>query len=95
MRSRTQQSGFSAVEVLITLVVVAIIGYLGYTFYNGYQDKMAKSAESANTVSDTADAPVVTTSEDLDKASTALDQTDVESGNNDDMSELDKEISNF
>ena len=94
MRSTKNQSGFSAIEVVIVVAVVAIVGYLGYTFYNGYQDKMAKSSDISN-VSDAESVPEITTAAQLNEASGMIDQADVESSNSDDLSELDKELSSF
>jgi prepilin-type N-terminal cleavage/methylation domain-containing protein len=89
-----KQSGFSAVEIIIVAAVVAIVGYLGYSFYTSYQDKQSKAAESATT-DDTTRAPEITTTTGLDEASATIDQADVESSNNDDLSELEKEMSDL
>lgn len=92
MRRIQLRAGFSAVEIVIAVAVVAVVGFLGYTFYNNYQDK--KAAE-ASTVTDVPQAPEITTTSDLDKASTTMDGAAVDSGNDDDLSELDSELAEF
>jgi Tfp pilus assembly protein PilE len=91
MRRLSLRSGFSAVEIVLIVAIIAIIGFLGYTFYTSYQNK--KATETATTT--TQDAPTITTASDLDKASTVMDQTELESSNTDDLSELDKELAEF
>lgn len=86
------KAGFSAVEIVIAVVVVAVVGFLGYTFYNNYQDK--KASESA-AVTDVSEAPAITSATDLDKAAATMDETGLETGNSDDLSELDSELSEF
>lgn len=87
MRRNNQQSGFSAVEIIIVIVIVAVMGFLGYTFYNNYTDKAAKDTTAAEV--ETKEAPTITTSSDLDKASTAMDDSNLDAENDDDLSELD------
>jgi uncharacterized membrane protein YebE (DUF533 family) len=94
MRSRSSQLGFSAVEIAIVVAVIVIIGFLGYTFYNNYLHKQAQVGESSKT-SDVDDAPVITTTKDLDKANSTLDDSDLESNSKDDLSEMDKDLSAF
>lgn len=92
MIKTSSRAGFSTVEIVIAVVVVAIVGFLGYTFYNNYQDK--KASESA-AVTDVPDAPAITTATDLDKATATMDEAGLEAGNDDDLSQLDKELSEF
>lgn len=92
MRRSTLRAGFSAVEIVIVVALVAVVGFLGYTFYNSYQDKKATESTA---VTDVADAPTITTTSDLDKASATMDEAGLEESNNDDLSELDSELSEF
>lgn len=92
MRTLHKQSGFSAIEVIIVVAVVAVIGFLGYTFYNSYQEKAAKSNESSKSET-TEPTPEITSAAGLDEASATMDQAAVESDNTDDLSQLDKEMS--
>lgn len=94
MRVLQKQSGFSAVEIIIVVAVVAVISYLGYTFYNNYQQKTAKSNESSK--SSTAEsAPEITSAAGLDEASATMDRAAIESNNTDDLSQLDKDMSDL
>jgi len=93
MQYKNSQHGFSFVEVLIASVVVIGMGYLGYTFYNNYHTK--KTASTSQTASDVPAAPTITTTAELDKASTVIDQTDSQASSTNDLSQLDGELSNF
>ncbi len=94
MRQRTNQSGFSIVEILIVVVVVALIGFIGYRFYTSQADTMTGTSTSQSaTADDVPEAPDVTSTSDLDKASTMIDETDTSSSN--DTAELDSELEAF
>ncbi|MDB5187188.1 MAG: hypothetical protein JWM07_660 [Candidatus Saccharibacteria bacterium] len=92
MRRLLLRAGFSAVEIVIAVAVVAVVGFLGYIFYNNYQDKQAAEASA---VTDVPKAPAITTTSDLDKASATIDEAVLDSGNDDDLSELDGELAEF
>jgi hypothetical protein len=83
---------FSTAEIVIAAVVVIAACILSYTFYIRYQDK--KAAESS-AVSDVPTPPAITTDTDLDKAAATIDETQVEIDNNEDLSELDRELDEF
>lgn len=90
------RKGFSAVEVLIVLVVVGVIGFAGYTFLNNADAKRAKNlppqaSERAATEPEVPAAPAIENTQDLDKASAALDA--IEPGS--DTSGLDSEANSF
>lgn len=100
MKLRVNQSGFSAVELIIILVVVGALGFVGYTVYNRQQDNKTDSTsqqtkEESATASDVRSAPEIRSTSDLDKASATLDQTDPGGSNNTDASQLDSELSAF
>lgn len=101
MRFTKNQSGFSAVEIVIVVVVVGVLGLVGYNVYNRQQNKSASSdtSQSSSDQSASADdvkpAPEINSTEDLDKAQAVLDQTDPNTSNNSDTSQLDSQLANF
>jgi len=100
MKLRTNQAGFSIVELVIVLVVVAIIGALGYVYYNGQMNKATSndSGQASNesaTASDIKSAPAINSVADLSSAETVLDQTDPSGSSNTDTGQLDAELANF
>lgn len=86
MARRSDNSGFTLIEVLIVVIVIAVVGALGYTFYSRLNNQMAKTNQSA-VADDVPAPPEINEAGDLDKASAALDQADPEV-NEDDMSQL-------
>ena len=102
MRTRTNQAGFSVVELVIVLAVVGVLGFVDYSVYNRQNTKTADSSTtgtsqtaSAAKANDVASAPTVSSTSDLDKASATLDQTDPGGSNNTDASQLDTQLANF
>ncbi|MES2971285.1 MAG: hypothetical protein V4702_03130 [Patescibacteria group bacterium] len=101
MKLRTNQSGFSAVELIIILAVVAGLGFVGYTVYDRQPDKKTTDNTSQQpknesaTATDVGSAPEIKSTSDLDKASATLDQTDPDGSNSTDASQLDSEVSTF
>jgi len=94
MKTSSRQSGFSAVLIIVIIAVVGLLGYLGYILYNNLQSDTANtSAEQSAIAEDVEAAPEVNSSEDLDTALTALEETDTESG--DDNTELESRLSTF
>ena len=102
MRIRTNQSGFSVVELVIILAVVAILGLLGYAVHNRIGTKTASNAGTSQTASsqpatasDVASSPAINSASDLNKAAATLDRTDPSGSNNSDVSQLDSQMSSF
>ena len=99
MKLRTNQSGFSIVEIVIVIIALATVGLLGYTFYNNQVGKPASSDQANSSQSASANdvktAPEITSTAGLDQAAATLDQTDLSGGSNDDTSQLDAELTNF
>lgn len=102
MGIRTNQSGFSGVELAIVLAMVGVLGFVGYDVYNRQNTKMADSSNTSQTAraespqaTDVATAPSVNSTSDLDKASAMLDQTDPSGSNNTDASQLDSQLAIF
>ena len=100
MKIRTNSSGFSVVEVTIVVAVIGILGFAGYNVYNRIQDNKTASNTSqttenkqSSTSGDVAQAPVVQTNADLDKAGKALDQTNVDASSDD--TQLDADLATF
>lgn len=99
MKARNNQSGFSAVEVVVVFIVIAVIGLLGYAYYNN-QAKKTVSDESSQTssqatASDVKSAPAINSVADLDAAQATLDQTDPSGSSDADTTQLDAELANF
>jgi prepilin-type N-terminal cleavage/methylation domain-containing protein len=88
-----RQKGFSIIEVVIVIVILGVIGFLGYTFYNNSHPKTTATTSQSATATDVAAAPSITSTSDLDKAQSVLDQTNPD--NSPDSSQLDSELSNF
>lgn len=102
MRTRTNQSGFSVIELAIVLAVVGILGFVGYTVYNRQNTKTVNSSDTSQPSSsgsskadDVASEPSVRSTSDLDKAADTLDQTDPSASNNTDQSQLESQLNNF
>ena len=97
MKIRTNQHGFSAVELVIALVIVAVLGFVGYTVYNRQNNKTATTqpTTTTSTASNVPSAPIIDSAGDLDKASATLDQVDPASSNSSDSSQLDAQLTAF
>lgn len=102
MKSRANQTGFSAVELVIVFVVLAVLGFVGYTVYSRQQDKKTTTNNTSQQTNDepaiandVPSAPEVNSASDLDKAASTLDQTDLNTSNDADVSKLDGELSAF
>ncbi len=90
-----KERGFSVIEGIIAVVVVAAIGVTGYFAYNRMQSaSKTPSASDQAQKAVTPTAPSVSKSTDLDKASQALDQTNVDASTTD-ATELDTQLNSF
>ena len=76
--------GFSLIEGLIIIAILAVIIALGYVGWNRWQDSKntpTKNPESSQTSSDSNDTPTaqpIESEDDLDKASTSLDDASLD-----------------
>jgi prepilin-type N-terminal cleavage/methylation domain-containing protein len=104
MHVRSNQDGFTAVELVIVVVIIAILSFVGYTVYNRQNAKAASnttpvvsspSSNPAASAHDVASAPTISSTADLDKAATMLDQTDPNSSSSADSTQLDSQLSTF
>lgn len=85
-----KQHGFSVVELGLVCGVVLIVGVLGYVFYN----RAINGVEPVETAQiDTAEVPTIRTTDDLAKAETMLDDTNLEDDTT--LSSLDAELATF
>lgn len=88
-----KNNGFSVVEVFIVVAVVGVVVTLGVVGYNRWRQTQATQDAKTDTSQQAAtSAPEITTSSDLDKALTTLDQADV-AGTDD--SQLESQSSSF
>lgn len=94
MYSKTRQSGFSIIEVLLVVVVVGLLGYLGYRFYASQQPSPTASTVTTSAVAnDVPAAPQISSTSDLDQAAAQLDQVDTSSSS--DLAALDAQVQSF
>jgi len=95
MRARTNQSGFSVVELVVVLVIVALLGAAGYVVYNRHANSKpaATAASQSATANDVPTAPEVNSSSELDQEQSVLDQTDISSSN--DTAQLNSQLQSF
>lgn len=102
MKLRKLQAGFSAFELVIVIAAVGIIALIGYNVYQ----RQKPDTTTTSSLSSTSDqpqaaainvpaAPTVKTASDLDKASATLDQINVDSDANSDLSQLNSELAAF
>lgn len=92
MRRTSIKARYATIKIVIIVAAIAVIGILGYKFYTNYQEK---TAVDTSNVSGVPPAPPITTTIDLDKAAETMDETMLDTSNNDDLSELDKELAEF
>jgi prepilin-type N-terminal cleavage/methylation domain-containing protein len=102
MRTRTNQSGFSVVELAIVFVILAVLALVGYGIYSRQNSETVDSStnqtgssKSAAKANDIPSVPAVNSTGDLDKALATIDQTDPGGSNNTDASQLDSQLTNF
>lgn len=86
-----KQRGFAVAELGIICLIVLLVGALGYVFYDrlisGAQTTEIAQTQPAETV------PVIASTEDLDKATAALDDASLEDDTT--LTALDAELASF
>lgn len=80
-----KQKGFTLVEAAVIVVIVAVIGIIAWKAWEMISSKTSSTTDSSVQVPAT-----INNSSDLDKASAALDATDIEGS---ESTEIDSEIS--
>jgi Tfp pilus assembly protein FimT len=85
--SRTKERGFHVIELVLVLAVVAIIGFVGYVVMKGKTTKNDTTAGSTSTT----EASEITSTQDLNTASQAVDELDTSSDLND-MTKIEQEL---
>lgn len=99
MKLRKNQSGFSAVELVVVLVVVAAVAFIGYGIYSNHTNKVTNNNTPAytplNTSSTVSTAPAVTSASGLDQALQTLNQNDPSTANASDSNQLNSQLSGF
>ena len=98
MKLSKNSKGFAIFEMFVVVGVVGILAFAGYMVYQRSQDKKTNSSVSQTTKptatkDDVASAPVVKKTADLKSAQTTLDNTNVDSS--DDETQLDQDLSAF
>lgn len=90
MTMKRNNAGFGVVEIILVAVVVAIIGLIGYRVWD---TTMSADTETTSQQPQTTqqsvenEAPKIEKSEDLDKADSVLDDTDIEGGSEAELNE--------
>jgi prepilin-type N-terminal cleavage/methylation domain-containing protein len=101
MRSRGNQAGFSAFEVIVAVLVVAIIAVAGCWVYNRNHTAQpgttqANSSDvSSPKATDVSPAPQINNTGDLTKAEQVLDQNDPATANSADSNQLNNQLAGF
>lgn len=100
MRILSGSRGFTAVELVLVLAIVGLIGLVGYKIYNTQKesDRIAKDTEAVveQTPQSTSRVPATINSKgDLEQAEKALADYDSSTADNQDLSQLDSELSAF
>ena|GEM_PF-4671365 len=100
LHNSQQSRGFTVVEALLILVIVAIVGVVGYKVYNAQSstDKIAENTAAGSQQTATSETTVpasIDSASDLAQAEKALDQYGSSSSDDQDLSHLDSELSEF
>lgn len=98
---KSNQKGFAFLELLLVLVVVAGVAIIGLRVVGNHKDTQASTTSATGTSSipkettTAATVPTITSTSDLDKASTALDQNDNSADDNHDAGALNSQAEDF
>ena len=94
--NRRNQRGFSAVEAVIIVFVVLALGIAGWFVFTRMQHKQSGAPTTTEQTTDatTPATPTIQDASDLDSATKALDDTNVDA-TTDDSAALDAELNRF
>ncbi|MBI4033404.1 hypothetical protein HY379_00200 [Candidatus Saccharibacteria bacterium] len=99
MTKRRDSLGFTAVEAILIVVIAALIGLVGYKVYDtkNSTDKIASDTEAVvqQTPASNSVPGTINSAGDLDQAQKALDELDAASSDDEDLSQLDSQLSAF
>lgn len=100
MRTLRNNLGFTAVELVLVLVVVGLIGLVSYKIYNTQKenDRITNSTEAVLEQTPTASSSVpatINSASDLEQAEKVLADYDSSSSDDQDLSQLESELSAF
>lgn len=92
--------GFTVVEAFLIAIVLALIGIIGYKVYSTKiaTDEAAydtTAVSNQTTIPTASNVPVVNSSQDLDEAEKALDQSDSTASDDSDLSQLESQLGSF
>lgn len=76
-RSGAKSAGFGVVEIILILVLLGIIGFVGWRVYVAKMEAN-KANKAATTTSENSGVEAISSSNDVEAATKALDNTDIE-----------------
>lgn len=83
----------TGIKIAAIIIATALVAYLGFVLYSNYK---ANTRETVSTQSeDVQPAPTISQPSDLDQAESTIEQSEIESNNMDDITEIEKELSEF
>ena len=86
---KTNNAGFTALEIILVSVVVLLVGFVGYTVWQARQDNKPSTSTTQSTEpvsEEPTDATEIKKTADLDTASSDVDKLDAQSS----VTEIDK-----
>jgi hypothetical protein len=93
MKVQKQRSRLSGIKILLASVALVAICFLAYALYTSYKSQANQPISTE--AGDVQPAPEITTPNDLDKAQTTIESTELEEGNAEDLENIDKDLSEF
>lgn len=100
MEAQKNTRGAGALETLLIIVIIGLIGFVGYKVYStkNNTDKIDQNTTSvAQKIAPTTTpiVPSINSTDDLDKATSVLNQNDKSTDEDTDVSQLDAQLSTF
>ena len=95
MKASNKTAGFSIVEAILIVAILAVIGYVGWRVWEAQQSVgTASTNNSTQTAQVPTTAPDIKSASDLDKASSTVDQMNLDS-NSQDLTNMQKELNSL